>query len=243
MKMNDSVQAKLKEIVARYGVSVVDDPLRCQGLLNDLCPSSRKEVTSLILVLKEGVPWELLKAGKNAPRQAVHTRLVRQVMGNIGLSEDVARWAVQSWAIAVETLPPTVQARHMAPAAPQTNPQNPIKPIKPTRTAAALRARASLTLAGKPPKAPGVSPKLLLDIIQRPIVLGSFAVSVVAVLYLLILSEDYGGTLPSALVLIVSGATGVASFLFLSLRRKAAGAPAGPAPKTPPATPSPKATP
>jgi hypothetical protein len=112
MRMNDAVQAKLKEIVVRYGVSVIDDPLRCQGLLNDLCPSSRREISSLILVLKEGVPTDLMKAGKNTPRQALAARLSRQVADNVGLSEDVARWAVESWARAIESLPPAVQARH-----------------------------------------------------------------------------------------------------------------------------------
>jgi hypothetical protein len=225
MRMNDAVQAKLKEIVVRYGVSVIDDPLRCQGLLNDLCPSSRREISSLILVLKEGVPTDLMKAGKNTPRQALAARLSRQVADNVGLSEDVARWAVESWARAIESLPPAVQARHQANAAARAKSAPPIKPIKPAKLPKPTPVPVAVTTPARAGTGMKVNLKTLSDAIQHPVVLTSLAVFIVSGLYLLLLSQLYGGLITAVVVVVASGGVAVISSIVIYRRIRIRNAP------------------
>lgn len=248
MKMNNAVQAKLREIVARYGSSVIDDPLRCQGLLNDLCPASRREVTSLILVLKEGVPWELVKAGKNAPRHVILTRLAKQVSDNIGLSEDVARWAVESWARAVESLPPAAVAKHQSPALAQAKSPNPIKPVRPAILRRPVQpkkpppvprvAQPAVTMPGKQ-AGQSLTPRKLSDAVQHPLVLIPLAICVVAALYLVFLSALSGGGTAAIAVLTASGIVAVVSFVLLYTRTPAQVAPHPQQPKGPVVNPPP----
>jgi hypothetical protein len=224
--MNDAVQAKLREIVINYGMSVIDDPLRCQGLLNDLCPTSRREVTSLILTLRDGVAIELIKAGKNTPRQALTTRLIRQVTSNIGLSEDVARWAVESWARAVDALPPGVRARQQTPVA---TPTKPISPIKPTRPGRLAQGRKTPSVAVTKPAKPAVNhtirTRAISDTIQHPSVLISMAVVIVSGLYLIFLSRLYGGILLSTLIMSISAVVALGSFFSIYPRMLRRGGP------------------
>jgi hypothetical protein len=250
MKMNDAVQAKLREIVIRYGVSVIDEPLRCQGLLNDLCPSSRREINSLILVLKAGVPVDLLKAGKNTPRQALCTRLSRQVTDNIGLSEDVARWAVESWARAVDALPPGVQARRQAPAAlpaKSTRPIKPIKPIKPGRLPQQARPQQPVPGAATRPAKAMIGSRLSLpaiaDTVQHPVVLTSLAIFIISGLYLVVLSRLYGGFALAIVVLAASGGVAAISSFVNYPRIRTRNMPVAGAPPPPPPVAAPKGQP
>ena len=53
--MHDQPRQQLIEIVARYGLTVIDDPRRCKGLLLDLCGEHRREVNVLIMAQEERV--------------------------------------------------------------------------------------------------------------------------------------------------------------------------------------------
>ncbi len=230
--MNATVQTTLRRIVAQYGMTVIDDPLRCQGLLNDMCPMSKREVNSLVLVLKEGVPIELIRAGRSAPRQAVASRLVRQVVDNIGLSEDVARWAVESWSRAVDSLDPAVAAKVRASAP------------KATRTPAPSPAAVAKT----PPKTKAIKPplvnwKAVSDTVQQPAVLLPVAVVVVSAMYLLLLSSIYGGQVAVVVILAVSGGVALAAFAFYYPRIRKQNIPSAKSPSAPPPPPPKKPTP
>jgi len=228
--MNATVQTKLKQIVAQYGMSVIDEPLRCQGLLNDLCPTSKREVSSLILVLKEGIPLELMKSSRNAPRQAVVSRLVRQVTDNIGLSEDVARWAVESWSRALDSMDPAAYAKALA------------TPSKLARVATPAAPVAKKAAVLKPPTLPKINWKIVSDTLQHPAVLLPMSLCAVSAVYLLFLSSLYGGVVAAVVLLMASG--GLTIGLFISYYKKFRSTYAHGGKTTPPAPPNPpKATP
>ncbi|MFN2390595.1 MAG: right-handed parallel beta-helix repeat-containing protein [Pyrinomonadaceae bacterium] len=100
--MNDLPRQKLVEIIAKHGMSVVENARRCEGLLRDYCGGFRREVSVLTMAVDERVPLDLLAAAvKNTPRQILLNRLAQRLCENLALSETAARWAVNSWAFAL----------------------------------------------------------------------------------------------------------------------------------------------
>lgn len=100
--MNNFPREKLREIVARHGRPVIEDPRRLEGLLRDYCGQYRREVSVLVMAAEERVPVDLLAATANAPREVMMARLVTRLCDHLALAEPAARWAVASWAFALE---------------------------------------------------------------------------------------------------------------------------------------------
>jgi len=69
--------------------------------LRDFCPEYKREVNVLISALKERVAAELMTASDAIPEELVLERLIRRLYDNRGIAEEFARWAVESWAIAL----------------------------------------------------------------------------------------------------------------------------------------------
>ena len=99
--MNDSVREKLQEIISQYGRSLCDEPKRCKSLLLDFCGKDRREIFILIAALKEGVATDLLNSSNSISQQLVSARLVKRLQDNLGIAEEFAIWAVDSWALAL----------------------------------------------------------------------------------------------------------------------------------------------
>ena len=99
--MNDLPRQKLKEIIIQYGRSLCDEPQRCEGLLRDLCGKYQKEIAVLVGALKERVPADLLASQNSTPPVVFLARLTKKLQDNLGLTEEAARWAVESWALAL----------------------------------------------------------------------------------------------------------------------------------------------
>jgi len=99
--MNDLPRQKLKEIIIQYGRSLCDEPQRCEGLLRDLCGKYQKEIAVLVGALKERVPADLLASQNSTPPVVFLARLTKKLQDNLGLAEEAARWAVESWALAL----------------------------------------------------------------------------------------------------------------------------------------------
>jgi hypothetical protein len=99
--MNPHVRDKLCQIVARYGAPIVEDARRCEALLKDLCPQDKREVHVLVGALRERIPEEV--AAAKSPRGAIAAigRLTKRLEDNLALAEMPARWAVESWAVAL----------------------------------------------------------------------------------------------------------------------------------------------
>ncbi|NCQ83899.1 MAG: hypothetical protein GPJ00_05005 [Microcystis aeruginosa W13-18] len=99
--MNDLPREKLKQIIIQYGRSLCDEPQRCEGLLRDLCGQYQKEIAVLVGALKERVPADLLASQNSTPAVVFLARLTKKLQDNLGLAEEAARWAVESWALAL----------------------------------------------------------------------------------------------------------------------------------------------
>jgi hypothetical protein len=97
--MNDLPRQTLRELITRYGPSLADDPRRCAALLWDLSGSYKREVHALVTALNEGVPADLQRTPGGVPIETRLSTLATRVADNRGLAPDLARWAVDSWAI------------------------------------------------------------------------------------------------------------------------------------------------
>jgi len=99
--MNGVPRQKLCEIVARHGRSVIDDPRRCEGLLRDYCGEYRREISALVGAVEEHAAADMLTSPAGTPREVLLARLARRLCDHLALSEEAARWAVESWALAL----------------------------------------------------------------------------------------------------------------------------------------------
>jgi len=118
--VNDAVRTQLRQIVITYGLEICEDPRRVEALLRDLAAGYRREIAVLVGAVREGVPAELLAAKNRVLPAVLGERLARMLQDNLGLADEVARWAVSTWASALDVtglalsdagpLPPTPAA-------------------------------------------------------------------------------------------------------------------------------------
>ncbi|HWT00894.1 MAG TPA: hypothetical protein VN256_11665 [Pyrinomonadaceae bacterium] len=99
--MNDAPRETLRELIARHGRDLCSDARRCEGLLRDLCGEHRREINLLVGALRERVPLDLMAAQGSVPRGLLLTRLSRRLEDQLAVTEEAARWAVDSWALAL----------------------------------------------------------------------------------------------------------------------------------------------
>ncbi len=102
--MNNDVRQKLYELIVEYGRSLCDDPQRCQALLKDYCGKHKREIFVLVSALRNRVAEDLLKTSAGVPQSLLLGRLVRRLEDELGLAEEAAHWAVESWAFALGVL-------------------------------------------------------------------------------------------------------------------------------------------
>jgi hypothetical protein len=95
---------KLCEIIARYGREVCEDPRRCEGLLRDLCGGHRPEIHVLMSALKERIATDVMNASASLPTEQLLSLLSKRLQDNLALERDSARWAVESWGLALGKL-------------------------------------------------------------------------------------------------------------------------------------------
>ena len=98
--MSDSARITLTEIIKEHGHGICTQPQRLKGLLLDLCGEHRREVNTLIMALSEGVVERLLQMRDAAP-QVVVPSLARRLQEDLGLTAEAARWATESWGLAL----------------------------------------------------------------------------------------------------------------------------------------------
>src|SRR5471030_2461147 len=95
----------LIEIFAKYGEPLLASPLRTEGLLKDYCGEFRREIFVLVSCLRVGVVDQVRR--QTGPSvKLVCARLALKLEQNLAISSDVAKWAVESWAIALGLLHP-----------------------------------------------------------------------------------------------------------------------------------------
>lgn len=99
--MNNVPRRKLCEIIAQYGVSLYDDPIRCEGLLSDFCGGYKKEIFILLCALKQKVPTNLLSFSGKIPIELTMVQLTNRLHADLSLNKSAARWGIESWALAL----------------------------------------------------------------------------------------------------------------------------------------------
>ena len=98
--MNARPRQELCELV-KAEPDLYENRARCEGLLRDSFGSYKLEVQLLCDAIREHVPSELRGQKGSVPQQILLVRLTRRLQDNRGLSEDNAKWAVESWALAL----------------------------------------------------------------------------------------------------------------------------------------------
>jgi hypothetical protein len=102
----DKPRAALRYLMSQHGRSILDDPRRCEALMRDLCPESRREILLLVRAISERVPADLLGSRGGMPIQMFLAQLTKRLEDNLALSPDASRWTVESWALALGFVAP-----------------------------------------------------------------------------------------------------------------------------------------
>ncbi len=150
--MNNLPRQTLRQILAKHGKEVCSDARRCENLLKDACGSYRREINVLVNAIEERVPLDLLAANRSMPTELLLTRLEKRLEEQTAMTAEAARWAVASWALALnisndaeiearekraESSPPISKAQKIPPNnpvnnsnVPNVNRANPVQPPK-----------------------------------------------------------------------------------------------------------------
>ncbi len=104
--MNDIPRQKLQYIISQFGRVICDEPRRCEAMLRDLCPENKREINLLVGAAKERVAADLMTASDAVPKEILLARLTRRLYDNLGMAEEFAHWAVESWALALGVISP-----------------------------------------------------------------------------------------------------------------------------------------
>ncbi|MCY2986394.1 MAG: SUMF1/EgtB/PvdO family nonheme iron enzyme [Planctomycetota bacterium] len=103
--MTDVPRQKLAEMLSRYGREICSDPKRCKAYLNDVCGAHVREINLLVTAVEEGVATELRDTSSSVPKNLLLAKLIKRLVDNRGLAEDLARRCVESWALALGVIP------------------------------------------------------------------------------------------------------------------------------------------
>lgn len=99
--MNNLPRQALRRILAKHGNEVCGDAGRCENLLKDSCGSYRREINVLVAAVEDRVPMDLLAANRSMPQELLLTRLEKRLEEQTAMTREAARWAVESWALAL----------------------------------------------------------------------------------------------------------------------------------------------
>jgi tetratricopeptide (TPR) repeat protein len=92
---------QLCELLEQYGQTIINEPKRCKSILSDLAPEQRLEINLLVMALEQKVPDELLKPSGLTPIELQLERISQGLHDSTGIEENMAYWAVESWALAL----------------------------------------------------------------------------------------------------------------------------------------------
>jgi WD40 repeat protein len=99
--MNDLVRQTLSEILSKHGRPPLTDSRLCESLLKDYCPESKEEIRLLVGAVREHVAADLSVRQDAVPRHLLRDLLTKRLRKNLGWGSADARWAVESWRVAI----------------------------------------------------------------------------------------------------------------------------------------------
>jgi hypothetical protein len=97
---NDEVRDCLGQILAQNGVDIRSDPERLEGLLRECCPEHSAQIFALTSLARQGIVDQLVGPRDIGVRKLLASLTARTV-SELGLGPRVARWSVDSWAVAL----------------------------------------------------------------------------------------------------------------------------------------------
>jgi WD40 repeat protein len=103
-RFDENVPRQLGEILIKHGRSPLGDARLCENLLKDYCPEHKEEIALLALAVKERNASDLLVSQDGLQRDLLRALLVKRLRKARSLNEGDARWAVESWSIAIRAL-------------------------------------------------------------------------------------------------------------------------------------------
>ena len=126
-RFDESVPRQLGEILIKHGRLPLTDAKLCENLLKDYCPEHKEEIALLALAVKERIASDLFLSQDGLQRDLLRSLLVKRLRKATSLSEGDARWAVESWGVAIRSLARSKTSDDSAnsPSELQSNPSNP----------------------------------------------------------------------------------------------------------------------
>lgn len=132
--MNDAPRQKLREILDEYGPDIIANPRRCKALLLDYCGKYRREIFVLVAAQEEKIANDLHEIRNGIPLSVLVAQLTQRLMDNRAMAKDAARWAVESWALALDiNIDDLLQSQPSAPEPAVLSQTEPAEP-RPTPT-------------------------------------------------------------------------------------------------------------
>lgn len=101
---DDYPRTQLCLMIEKYGQAIMDEPKRCKGILKDLAPEYRLETNLLLVTLEQKIVEELLKPTGLTPVELQLERLTQSLHDAAGIKDELAYWAVESWALALKVI-------------------------------------------------------------------------------------------------------------------------------------------
>lgn len=99
--MNDIPREKLKYIIIQYGNVIYQDQKKFKAILKDLCPEYKREINLLMSAIRERIVSDLINCSPTQPIEILLVKLKQRLYNNLGVAQEFANWAVDSWALAL----------------------------------------------------------------------------------------------------------------------------------------------
>lgn len=101
MPLEQQLRDALRTMINRHGMKIADEPRRCEGILRDQFPANSLEINLLVMAAKERIPHDLAAWEETQSADMAIAKLGRRLSARCGFDEQLARWSVESWALAM----------------------------------------------------------------------------------------------------------------------------------------------
>lgn len=98
--MNKIASARLKEMTARHGRELFNQSRRAEIVRENLGPDCKLEASALNAAAQQGIPQRLLAMPAGHVTSTALANAAAQMAAQTGLKDDIAYWAVATWASA-----------------------------------------------------------------------------------------------------------------------------------------------